>query len=141
MCFPVGSWIWRSARERVSHVSRGGGEGRLLRNGGRSGKERWSGNTNPEVNVQRAAVRAGLPVAHLEGDGHLVVLVQLLVEAFPRVRAQVDVVGQRERKQGQQGREEEGEGEHPGTNGSKLRLRGGRGRDDEKLKAGSVGVR
>ena len=47
----------------------------------------------PEVDVQVLAA-AKLSVADLECHRHLVVLVQLLVEAFSRVRAEIYVVGE-----------------------------------------------
>jgi hypothetical protein len=59
-----------------------------------------SGQTHPEVNVQVSAT-AKLAVADLEGDGHLVVGVQLLVEAFARVGSELDVVGGGEAYEGQ----------------------------------------
>ncbi len=45
----------------------------------------------PKVNLQVTAA-AEFPVADLERDRHLVVLVQLLVEAFALVRLHLDVV-------------------------------------------------
>lgn len=45
----------------------------------------------PEVNLQVSAP-SEFPVADLERDCHLVVLVQLLVEAFALVRLHLDVV-------------------------------------------------
>lgn len=47
----------------------------------------------PEINLQTPRT-AKLAVAHLERHGHLVVPVQVLVEAFVRVGAQLDVVGE-----------------------------------------------
>ena len=47
--------------------------------------------TYPKVNVQTPAT-AKLPVSDLERNRHLVVFVQRLVEALPRVRFQLDVV-------------------------------------------------
>lgn len=47
----------------------------------------------PEVNVQVAGV-AEFPVADLESDGHDIVLVELLVEAFSTVGRELDVVAQ-----------------------------------------------
>lgn len=55
----------------------------------------------PEINVQVPAA-SKLAIAHLESHGHLVVGVELLVEAFSRVRAKLDVVGGGEANQGQQ---------------------------------------
>lgn len=51
--------------------------------------------THPEVNVQVAAT-AKFAVADLEGHGHLVVGMELLVEAFARVGLELDVVGRGE---------------------------------------------
>lgn len=45
----------------------------------------------PEVDVEVPAA-AKLPITCLEGDGHAVILVQFLVEAFPRVRPEEDVM-------------------------------------------------
>lgn len=56
------------------------------------GKEMQGGFSYPEINLQVSA-STKLPVADLEGDGHLIVRVQLFVEAFPRVRFHLDVVG------------------------------------------------
>lgn len=50
------------------------------------------GASYPEVDVEVAGA-AELAVADLEGDGHLVVAVQLLVEALAAVGGQLDVVG------------------------------------------------
>jgi hypothetical protein len=47
--------------------------------------------TNPKVYVQ-VSTAAKLAVADLESDCHLVVRVQLLVEAFARVRLELNVV-------------------------------------------------
>ena len=52
----------------------------------------------PEIDVQVSAA-AKFPVADLEGHRHLVVLVQLLVEAFALVRFHLNVV---RRRQGEQ---------------------------------------
>ena len=52
----------------------------------------------PKVNLQVSA-SAKLPVADLEGDCHLVVLVQLLVEAFALMRLHLDVVRRGEGEQ------------------------------------------
>lgn len=65
---------------------------------------RWVGMLGrmyPEINVQIAGT-AKLPVADLEGDGHLVVGVQLLVEALSRVRLEQDVVRGGNASKGQQ---------------------------------------
>lgn len=64
--------------------------------------------THPEVNLQVAAA-AKLAVADLEGDGHLVVLVQGFVEAFALVSLHLDVVGRGIRQQAAR-RSEHGEG-------------------------------
>jgi len=45
----------------------------------------------PEIYIQ-IPTTPKLPIAHLERHGHLVVLVQGLVEAFARVRFHLDVV-------------------------------------------------
>lgn len=50
--------------------------------------------TYPEVDLDVAAT-AKLLVANLEGNGHLVIGVECLVEAFARVRSQLNVVGSR----------------------------------------------
>lgn len=47
--------------------------------------------TYPEVNLQISCA-AKLPVPDLEGHGHLVILVEGLVEALPAVGRQLDVV-------------------------------------------------
>lgn len=52
----------------------------------------------PEINVQVSAA-AEFPVADLEGHRHLVVLVQLLVEALALVRFHLDIM---RRRQGEQ---------------------------------------
>ena len=49
------------------------------------------GSSYPEINLQIPA-SSKLPVANLERDCHLVVLVQRLVEAFALVRLHLDVV-------------------------------------------------
>lgn len=51
---------------------------------------RWMG--YPEVNVEIPSA-AKLPVTDLEGDSHLVLLVEVLVEAFPAVGRELDVMG------------------------------------------------
>jgi hypothetical protein len=48
----------------------------------------------PEINVQ-ISTPTKLPVPNLESDGHLVVCVKLLMEAFSRVRLELDVVRER----------------------------------------------
>lgn len=47
----------------------------------------------PKVNIEVASA-AKLAVADLEGDGHLVIAVQRLVEALAAVGGQLDVVGE-----------------------------------------------
>ena len=51
--------------------------------------------THPEINLQISAA-AKLPVADLERDCHLVILVEGLVEAFALVGLHLDVVRRRE---------------------------------------------
>lgn len=58
---------------------------------GRPHQHRDNFTTYPEINVQ-IPTASKLSVAHLEGDGHQVVLVQVLVEAFSRVRLELDGV-------------------------------------------------
>jgi hypothetical protein len=56
---------------------------------------RFSSDTSyPKINVQ-ISTPTKLPVTNLESDGHLVVGVKLLVEAFSRVRLELNVVGER----------------------------------------------
>lgn len=45
------------------------------------------------------------PVSHLESDGHLVVLVQLFMEAFFLVRFQLDIVGSGKTEEASEGSE------------------------------------
>lgn len=52
---------------------------------------RKDGNSYPEIDLQVPA-SSKLPVANLERDRHLVVLVQRLVEAFALVGLHLDVV-------------------------------------------------
>jgi hypothetical protein len=47
--------------------------------------------TDPEIDLQ-VSCTAKLSIADLEGDGHFVVAVQRLVETFPAMRAQLDIV-------------------------------------------------
>jgi hypothetical protein len=54
--------------------------------------------TNPKVNLEVSAA-AKLAIADLERDSHLVILVELFVEAFAHVGLHLDVV---RRSQGQQ---------------------------------------
>lgn len=54
--------------------------------------------THPKVNFQIAAA-AKFPVADLEGNCHLVVLMQRLVEAFALVGLHLDVVGGGQREE------------------------------------------
>jgi len=49
------------------------------------------GGSYPEINLQISCA-AEFPVSHLEGHGHLVILVEGLVEALPAVGWQLDVV-------------------------------------------------
>lgn len=65
----------------------------------------------PEVNVEISATTK-LAIADLEGDGHPVVRVQLLVEAFARVCLQLDVVCRADGKETAESCIEEGEDEH-----------------------------
>lgn len=65
----------------------------------------------PEINIQ-ISTTTKLPVAHLEGNSHLVVLVQDFVEAFPRMRLELDVVRIAEGEQGQNCQEESDEKRH-----------------------------
>ena len=64
--------------------------------------ERRAHATYPEINVQIPRP-AEFAIRNLEGDGHLVVLVKLLMETLSRVRAHLDVVGK-----GEGAEEEEG---------------------------------
>lgn len=48
--------------------------------------------TYPKIDFQVAGTTE-FPVAYLECDGHLVILVQLLVEALSAVSRKLDVVG------------------------------------------------
>jgi hypothetical protein len=57
---------------------------------------------HPEINIQ-VSTPSKFPVADLEGDGHLVVGVQLFVEAFSRVCFELDVVCGGEAKKCQRG--------------------------------------
>jgi hypothetical protein len=55
----------------------------------------------PEVNIQvPAATKFAVP--NLEGDGHLVVGMELFVEAFFRMRFELDIVGRGKANKGQQ---------------------------------------
>lgn len=54
--------------------------------------------TYPEIDFDIAGATK-FPVAHLERDGHLVILMQLLVEALSAVGRKLDVVGHRCREQ------------------------------------------
>jgi hypothetical protein len=47
--------------------------------------------TYPEVNIEVSA-SPKLSITDLKGDGHAVVLVQILVEAFSRMRSESNVV-------------------------------------------------
>lgn len=71
----------------------------------------------PEVNLQIAAA-SKLPIADLERDRHLVILVEVLVEAFPRMRAHLDVVAEGDPEQAGQSGAARGEREaHRDDNG------------------------
>lgn len=62
---------------------------------------RKHGKTNPEINIQ-VPTTAKLAIPDLKCHRHPVVLVQLLVEAFSRMRLQLDVVRHRTPWQGAQ---------------------------------------
>ena len=64
----------------------------------------------PKVNFQ-VATASKLPVPNLECDGHFVILVQDLMEAFSRMRAHLDVVGEGDPQQAGQSGAGGGEGE------------------------------
>jgi hypothetical protein len=55
----------------------------------------------PEVDVQIAGT-AKLAVTNLKGDGHFVVGVQLLVEAFSRMCLEQDIVRRSDAREGQE---------------------------------------
>lgn len=63
--------------------------------------------TYPEIDLQ-VATASEFPVSDLEGDGHLVILVQGLVEAFAGVSPELDVVcghgGEPRQRRDQEGR-------------------------------------
>jgi len=67
--------------------------------------------TYPEVNVE-VSTATKLAIADLEGDGHSVVRVQLLVEAFARVCLQLNVVCRADGKETAESCIEKGEDEH-----------------------------
>jgi hypothetical protein len=67
--------------------------------------------TYPKVNVE-VSTTTELAIADLEGDGHSVIRVQLLVEAFARVCLQLDVVCRADGKEAAKSGIEEGEDEH-----------------------------
>lgn len=71
-------------------------------------RPRWC--LDPEVDLEVPAA-AKLAVAHLECDRHLVVLVQLLVEALPHVRLHLDVVRRHEPDEGARRCEDREDGE------------------------------
>jgi hypothetical protein len=83
--------------------------------------EGW-GHAYPEVYIQ-VPTPAELAVADLERDRHLVVLVQLLVEALAHVGLHLDVVGGREGEEGARGGEELEQ--HRGRGASRARGRSG----------------
>lgn len=79
---------------------------------GRVGAGSSNDRTYPEINLQIARAPE-FPISHLKRHGHLVVLVQDLVEAFPRVWTHLYVVPQR--CEGEEAAEEEdGEAIHDG---------------------------
>jgi hypothetical protein len=67
--------------------------------------------TYPEVNIE-VSTATKLAIADLEGDGHSVIRVQFLVEAFARVCLQLDVVCRTDGKETAKGGIEESEDEH-----------------------------
>jgi hypothetical protein len=67
--------------------------------------------TYPEVNIE-VSTATKLAIADLEGDGHSVIRVQLLVEAFARVCLQLDVVCRADGKETAKCGIEESEDEH-----------------------------
>ena len=88
----VGILPHRSSHVADHHWKRGEGGGARERE-----RERERA-AYPEIDVKVAGA-AELPVADLESDGHLVILVQLLMETLAAVRGQLDVVGQHGRRQ------------------------------------------
>ena len=77
--------------------------------------------TYPKINLD-APTTALFPVANLECHCHLVAIVQLLVEAFPRMCTKVDVVRQRQWRQ--QREEQRSQKEHVRFGASACRVRG-----------------
>jgi hypothetical protein len=67
--------------------------------------------TYPEINV-KVSTATEFAIANLEGDGHSVIRVQLLVEAFARVCLQLDVVCRADGEETAKGYIEKGEDEH-----------------------------
>ena len=65
---------------------------------------RARGGTHPEVNLQISRT-AKLSVSNLEGDRHLIILVEDLVEAFSLMGAQLNVVRKRSGEEAQEGGE------------------------------------
>lgn len=65
----------------------------------------WVGETYKEVDI-KIATATKFSVANLEGDRHLVILVQRLVEAFSRMGAELDVVRVGDCKERERGEEE-----------------------------------
>lgn len=65
----------------------------------------------PKVNIEVSAA-AEFAVADLEGDGHLVVRVQLLMEALARVRLELDVVRRADGEEAAESSIEECEDKH-----------------------------
>jgi hypothetical protein len=100
MCICRLPWHRRNGRRRIRRVRGPGsferasrsvhGKSAILFDGG--SRESL---THPEVNFEISAATK-LPVADLEGDCHLVVLVEGLVEAFALVGLHLDVVRRRE---------------------------------------------
>lgn len=73
----------------------------------------WERRTYEEVDI-KISTATKFSVANLEGDRHLVVLVQRLVEAFSRMGAELDVVRVGDGKEGEGGEEESENGCHRG---------------------------
>ena len=65
---------------------------------------RARGGTHPEVNLQISRT-AKLSVSNLEGDRHLIILVEDLVEAFSLMGAHLNVVRKRSGEEAQKGGE------------------------------------
>jgi hypothetical protein len=67
--------------------------------------------TYPEINVE-ISTATKLAIADLEGDGHSIIRVQLLVETFARVCLELNVVCRADGKETAESCIEEGEDEH-----------------------------